>query len=291
MAYTTKYDWPIRELLDEAEDYIANDAKVAIEKLNAILEKYPDSPRGKYDMARAMQFRFEERDPGETVSEEEKLKHSLDVIQRFVDIMSMFKLPGDETEEEDVDEENAEAESKYVLPPGILHSAYIQAIQECDARNLTQLSAEITEKLFVLNPNYLTTERFLILQIERYFAMDDVENLERSVERGLKDFPKSMMIKFFYGLMLKRTGRKKEGVKALKEVEYEGEGALQFAEEISQVGRGLYNRGRIAQAHELFRETSKTHGYLSTFQRPVFSNPDLVKILLLHSMDSKFKRF
>ena len=41
LSYTTKYDWPIRELLDEAEDYIANDAKAAIEKINKILEKYP----------------------------------------------------------------------------------------------------------------------------------------------------------------------------------------------------------------------------------------------------------
>ena len=63
MAYTTKYDWRIRDLLDEAEDYIANDAKVAIDKLTAILEKYPDSPRGKYDLARALQFKFDETDP------------------------------------------------------------------------------------------------------------------------------------------------------------------------------------------------------------------------------------
>ena len=273
MAYTTKYDWRIRDLLDEAEDYIANDAKVAIEKLTAILEKYPDSPRGKYDLARALQFKFDETDP---ISEEEKLKRSQDLIQRFVDIMKMFK-PLDDTTTEDEDEENAENESRYVLPPGILHSAYLQAIQECDARNLTEQSAEITEKLFELNPNYLKTERFQVIQIERYYSIDDVQNFERSVERARVNFPGSMMIKFFYGLMLKRTGRKKEGAKLLKEVEYEGESALQFAEEISQVGRGLYNRGRIAQAHELFRETSKTHGYLSTFQRPVFSNPDLVK--------------
>ena len=41
LSYTTKYDWPIRELLDEAEDYIANDAKTAIQKINKILEQYP----------------------------------------------------------------------------------------------------------------------------------------------------------------------------------------------------------------------------------------------------------
>jgi hypothetical protein len=29
-GYTTKYDWPIRGLLDEAEDYIANDAQEPI---------------------------------------------------------------------------------------------------------------------------------------------------------------------------------------------------------------------------------------------------------------------
>jgi hypothetical protein len=42
-------------LLDESEDFIANDAKKAIEKLNAILEKYPDSPRAKLNLVRAIQ--------------------------------------------------------------------------------------------------------------------------------------------------------------------------------------------------------------------------------------------
>lgn len=106
--------------------------------------------------------------------------------------------------------------------------------------------------------------------------LDDLQNLEKTLDQARENYPRSMMVKFFYGLLLKRTGRKKAGMKILKEVEYEGEAALQFAEEISEVGRGLYNRGRIAQAHELYMETSKTHGYLSTFQRPVFSNPDLV---------------
>jgi len=276
MAYTTKYDWPIRELLDDAEEFIANDPPAAIQKLEAILDKFPESPRAQYDLARALQFKFD--DPTKNFSEEEKLKNSLDIIRRFVDIMKRFKPLDESTKADPEDEENAESESesKYILPPGILHSAYLQAVQESDARNLTELAAEITETLFEVNPNYQKTERFVVLQVERYFMLDDLINLEKTLDRARENFPRSMMIKFFYGLMLKRTGRKKEGMKVLKEVEYEGESALQFAEEISQIGRGLYNRGRIAQAHELFRETSKTHGYLSTFQRPVFSYPDLV---------------
>jgi hypothetical protein len=151
MSYTTKYDWPIRHLLDDAEDYIANDAQAAIDKINAILEKYPESPRAKYDLARAIQFRFNERERKETITAEEKLEHTLDLIQKFVDIMTMYK-PLEETADEESEEEEDAVD--YALPPGILNSAYHQAIQECDSMNLTKLYTEITEKLFEINPNY-----------------------------------------------------------------------------------------------------------------------------------------
>ena len=42
-----------------------------------------------------------------------------------------------------------------------------------------------------------------------------------------------------------------------------------------QLGHHLYNRGQVERAHELFRETSKVHGFMSLFQRPVMSVPDL----------------
>jgi len=38
-----------------------------------------------------------------------------------------------------------------------------------------------------------------------------------------------MLVKFLYGLMLKRIGKKKEGMKVLKEIEYEGDGAIQVS--------------------------------------------------------------
>ena len=71
------------------------------------------------------QYRFYEREREETLSEEDKLAHSLDLIQRFVDIMSQFrpletkqnKVEGGEEEEEE------EEEVEYVLPPSIFNSA------------------------------------------------------------------------------------------------------------------------------------------------------------------------
>jgi len=157
MSYTTKYDWPIRDLLDEAEDYIANDAITAIDKLNAILEKYPESPRGKYDMIRALQFRFYERERTETFTEEQKLEHTLDLVNRFSEIMSIFK-PLEETAAEGSDDDDEE-ETEYVLPPSILNSAFHQAVQECENMNLTKLSAEVIEKMFELSPGHANSER------------------------------------------------------------------------------------------------------------------------------------
>jgi len=110
-------------------------------------------------------------------------------------------------------------------------------------------------------------------------VLDDVENFETAVERAREKFPTSMLVKFFYGLMLKKTGKKKEGMKLLKEIEYEGEAAYNFADEMRQLGRTLYNAGKVGLAHDLFRETSKSHGFLSTFQRPIMSYPELVRLL------------
>jgi len=45
-----------------------------------------------------------------------------------------------------------------------------------------------------------------------------------------------------------------------------------------QLGHNLYNRGEVGRAHELFRETSKVHGFMSLFQRPIMSYPDLEAI-------------
>ena len=91
ISYTSKYDWPIRHLLDDAEDHIANDAQAAVDKLNAILEKYPESPRAKYDLVRAIQYRFYERERNEKISDEQRNEHTLDLVQKFVDIISQYR--------------------------------------------------------------------------------------------------------------------------------------------------------------------------------------------------------
>jgi hypothetical protein len=59
----------------------------------------------------------------------------------------------EEKEEEDEDGEE-KAEETFGLPPAILASAFQQASMECDNMNLTELSAELSERLFEINPNY-----------------------------------------------------------------------------------------------------------------------------------------
>jgi hypothetical protein len=133
-----------------------------------------------------------------------------------------------EVSEDEVEDEVEEVDVvEYVLPPAIFNSAVQQALMECDNANLTELCADITERIFEINPQFAAQERYHILLIEKYYVMDDTVAMETAVERARARFPESTLIKFFYGLLLKMTDRKKEGNKLLREIEYEGDAAVQ----------------------------------------------------------------
>ena len=100
--------------------------------------------------------------------------------------------------------------------------------------NLTKLSTEVTEKAMEIHPQWGKQERYHILLIEKYFVLDDLEAFETSLERAQGLFPDSILLKFFHAILLKRTGKKKEGNKMLREIEYEGDAATQFADEVAK---------------------------------------------------------
>ena len=151
----------------------------------------------------------------------------------FIKIFNVICLhrPLDESENEVTKEEVEEEEEvdavDFVLPPAIFNSAVQQVLMECDNANLTELSADVTERIFEINPQFAAQERYHILLIEKYYVLDDSVAMETAVERAREKFPESTLIKFFYGLVLKMTDRKKEGNKLLREIEYEGDAAVQ----------------------------------------------------------------
>lgn len=278
IAFTTSYDWSIHELLDDAEDLIVNDAQKSIQKLEAILETHPDSPRANYDLVRAMQLRMTEREAsGEVIPTEERQKFSLEVVERWLNLMSKYR-PLAENVTQPIEEE-----SVYVLPPGIYSSAVHQALSECEASNLTALSALVLEKAFEFNSDFTQAERYHVVLIEKYYVLENWEALETALDRAAEKFPGSTLLKFFKGLLLKHKNNKKEANKILREIQYESESASQFADEMEHIGLAFYNMGKPAKALELFREVSKTHAYLNSYQRPALPNPDLESVPVWNS--------
>jgi hypothetical protein len=217
--------------------------------LNAFKSFILDSPRAQYDLVRAIQYHFYEKERDMMLTDAERHEHTLDLIQRFVNIMTQFRpIEMNEVEEEDEVQEGTEEMTfmEYVQPPSIFGSAVQQALIECDNMNLTELSAEITEKAFDINPNFAASERYHILLIQKYYVMDDLVAMETAVERASMRFPDSILLKFLHGILLKKLHKKKEGNAMLREVEFEGESATQFADEMRQLGNNLYNRGKVA---------------------------------------------
>ena len=56
--YTNQYDWPIKHLLDDAEQYMADDYNKAVEEFEKILKDYPESTRGRYFKLRAEELKL-----------------------------------------------------------------------------------------------------------------------------------------------------------------------------------------------------------------------------------------
>ena len=71
LAYTNQYDWPIKHLLDDAEQYMADDYNKAVEEFEKILKDYPESTRGRYFKLRAEELKLG-NDTKDQTSEEYK---------------------------------------------------------------------------------------------------------------------------------------------------------------------------------------------------------------------------
>ena len=77
---------------------------------------FPDSPRAQYDLIRALQYRFYEREGETKITDAERLEHSLDLIQKFVELMTQYRpVEMNEVEEKEEDEEETE-ENGTLLP-------------------------------------------------------------------------------------------------------------------------------------------------------------------------------
>ena len=97
------------------------------------------------------------------------------------------------------------------------------------------------------------------------------------IERATQQFPNDTSVKFYKGLMLKLTDRKKEGNKVLRSIEFEeGKDNSEFLSDLTYLGMHLYNHGKTVVANAIYQEASRMHLFQSPHQRTLLSMPPRV---------------
>ncbi len=81
------------------------------------------------------------------------------------------------------------------------------------------------------------------------------------------------ILQFYKGVILKFTGRKKEGNKLLRSVDSERFDTITLSHDINVFASMLFNNGDEAFARLMLQEASKLHIFLSQYQRPVLVLP------------------
>ena len=82
-----------------------------------------------------------------------------------------------------------------------------------------------------------------------------------------------IFFKFFRGIVLKSTSRKKEGNRLLRSIDSEGIDAARLSHELNLFSNTLFNNGLDDLARLIFQEASKLHIFKSKYQRPVITIP------------------
>ena len=80
--YTNHYDWPIRKILDEAEEHIAQDYGKAIEAFHKVLKDYPDSPRANYLLIRVQEMKLDNSTDDKDLKSEAYKKEVLQILDK-----------------------------------------------------------------------------------------------------------------------------------------------------------------------------------------------------------------
>ena len=117
--------------------------------------------------------------------------------------------------------------------------------------------------------------RYYILTVDE-LKEDEVKAFDVEIERATEQFPNDTSVKFYKGLMLKLTDRKKEGNKVLRSIEFEeGKDNSEFLSDLTYLGMHLYNQGKSVVANAIYQEASRMHLFQSPHQRTLLSMPDV----------------
>ncbi|XP_040583855.1 uncharacterized protein [Lepeophtheirus salmonis] len=246
--YTTDTEWPYKDSLDEADDYIAHNPDKAIQLFNNILNDVK-SNRAIYARARTKQIHYVEK---------ENVKIQKEIVDDFTHVIK--------------DEEALKT---------IWASAYYQL------RTIFELSKKLFFDREIDILEYLLFERtedaFKALSVDTLVS-DLIESLyiRRKFEDGAKAFEKALnltkernisftsnYVNFLYGITLKEIrDRKREGNKILRNIEPEGVSQKAITIE-SLVDKCRKFDFKEVEIEKILKEASKLHMIVSLDQKPI----------------------
>lgn len=248
LSYTNDYDWKIRELLDDADDYIVHDPTKAINMFEDILKKYPDSPRAFYSLTRTMEF----LNVTEKTDEELEAIHTK-VIGNYKNLL--------QREDKDI---------SLTMLGSCVHQGLLYAIN----KNRTEDKLALMELAFKQKAIF-QTDRYHEIYVEELVMSSYFERAEKALQVALEEFPRNQFFKFMKGIVLKLQGKKKEANSLLRDVEFDPNEVYGVASDLIAMAFDLYKRGKAPMADVLYQEASKAHIFLSKYQRSYDTIPDL----------------
>ena len=257
MRYTNKVDWPIREELDHAENYFANDLDKAVELFEDLQKKHPNSPRALYVGTRARLSRlFNSTLKRDTEEYNKELNAILDVYSAMLDRY----VEDSEKEPEDMD-----------IMPVLFSSIVVHSTSIADAHNLTERSVALTKKAMDKSPGYQNEERYHLAIIHGHILLGQWELAEKATDLALELKENSFNLQMLKGLLMKTMGRKKEGNRLLRSLDSDRVERISTCHDTNNFAQALFNFGKYDFARMLIQESSKHHIFLSHYQRPVLT--------------------
>ncbi|XP_019869478.1 aspartyl/asparaginyl beta-hydroxylase isoform X2 [Aethina tumida] len=234
---TNKEDWPIKEKIDEAHQSIDNNAAYAIKIFDAILEKFPSSPRSLYGKALALDRLADQ-------------KKSNEILQKAITLyMDLLNNPN--------------------IPDALFQLTAEQSIKRLRFMGQYRKAISVHQALIARFPE---SSNYLNQLAVTYLTINRVEDARVILQRILAKWPNDGFALVHYGFILKNNDNNLEdGVKYLQRgIDTNDEGVID-GRFFFHLGDALTRLGRKDEALKIY-EHGVQHGvFLSKYQRSLYN--------------------
>ena len=244
--------------MDRAEEYFANDLDKCVEIFQDLQKKYPNSPRALYVGTRARLSKL---------FNSTSIKRDTDEYNKELnDILDVYSAMLDR-----YDEESDKEEQDQDVMPVMFTSIVVHATGIAEAHNMTERHNAFTKKAMELGAGYRNDQRYHLATIRNHILQGEWDLAEKATDLALEGRENSFNLQMFKGLLMKTTGRKKEGNRLLRSLDSEKIDKVVTSHDTNLFAQALFNVGKYDFARMLIQESSKHHIFLSHYQRPVLS--------------------